>query len=190
MFSLSLLKNLDFSHVYRLALTVSSLSMTFFVFLVANNKTLDQLHPRLIYLTGWYSYALYLFAIFAFCWVILWLTKFLACDEIEKYSRISVIEPANDAFLPSYLGFFFVAVTVPNLTTYFFVFSIIAVFIFFSRVSYFNPIFLLVMYKFFYVVINGTRILIITKKELKKPEDTFFPKIRRINNYTFIDQED
>lgn len=117
----------------------------------------------------------------------MYLTNSLDTDTIDKNS-ISVIEPANDAFLPSYLGYFFVALSVPNIEVFLYVFGIICVFIYHSRISYFNPIFFLIGYNFYYITNNkNTKILLITRKQLKEPKNAEFDNLKRINNYTFMD---
>jgi hypothetical protein len=68
------------------------------------------------------------------------------------------------------------------------VFGIIFIFVLFSRISYFNPLFFLFGYNFFYVVNSDKiKVLLITKKQLKNPKDVKFENIKRINNYTFMD---
>ena len=56
-------------------------------------------------------------------------SKSLAKESLNK-GDISNVEYANDAFLPSYLGYFFVALDVPNTETLWFVYPLIFVFTF------------------------------------------------------------
>lgn len=113
----------------------------------------------------------------------------LSDDSIEE-DTLTNIEPANDAFLPSYLGYFFVALSVPDIKMFFVIFGIIAIFIYYSRISYFNPIFFIFGFKFFYVInSNNVKVLLITKKELKTTQSASFSHLKRITNYTFIDIE-
>ncbi len=135
------------------------------------------------------SYIIY-FLVVACCTLFsMLLAKGLSCDRIARGSIIT-IETANDAFLPSYLGYFFVALSVPDYHTFLYVFGTIFVFIYFSKISYFNPIFLIFGYKFFYLTeSSGLKIVVITKQELKVPSEVSFNKLRRINNYTFITSE-
>lgn len=117
------------------------------------------------------------------------LISFLDTDKIEAGS-ITVIEPANDAFLPSYLGYFFVALSVPNIEVFLYVFGIIGMFILYSRISYFNPMFFLFGFNFYYIVNNkNIKVLLITRRQLKEPKSAAFNNLKRINNYTFIDME-
>jgi len=93
-------------------------------------------------------------------------------------------------FLPSYLGCFFVALSVPNFEVFIVVFGIIAIFIFYSRASYFNPVFFILGYHFFFIEkTSGVKVLIIAKRKLKMVSDISFQNLKRINDYTFIELE-
>ncbi|WP_205601849.1 hypothetical protein [Gracilibacillus thailandensis] len=150
------------------------------------------------------SYTLYFCLPIIFTFISLLLAKSLANDSLEKteknikiengrektikISKIIEVEQANNAFLPSYLGYFFVALSVPYFETLIFVFLVLFLFTFFSQTLYFNPLFLLFGYHFYYLTtINKTRIFLITRKSLKNPDDINLPKLRRINDFTFID---
>lgn len=168
------------SCVFKLLLTLDSLSMSVFIYLVNKKIPIKTLRPEL-------SYIIYFLLIVIFTALILGLTRCLGTDTIESGS-ILMIEPANDAFLPSYLGYFFVALSVPNFVVFVIVFSIIGIFIFSSRMSYFNPIFFLFRYHFYYVQTNEfNKILIISKRILKNPKTLSFENLKRINDYTFIE---
>ena len=117
------------------------------------------------------------------------LTNFLSTDTIQRGSIVEV-EQANNVFLPSYLGYFFVALSVPNCDTLFFVFFILFVFTFLSQTLYFNPLFLFFGYNFYNIsTSNNIKIFIVSKKTIKNPNDIEFTKLKRINNFTFIDKE-
>ena len=68
--------------------------------------------------------------------------------------------------------------------------GIICIFIFCSRAAYFNPMYFLFGYQFYYAVTTkNVKILIITRQHLKNPEMVQFDRIKRINDFTFIDIE-
>ncbi|AGB49540.1 hypothetical protein Metho_1318 [Methanomethylovorans hollandica DSM 15978] len=174
-------------HLFKLFLTLNSLLLSLLVFLIKEDVVLNPLHPYLSNLPAVISYLLYFGFIFLLTLISVHLTNFLDTDTIDKLS-ISVIEPANDAFLPSYLGYFFVALSAPNIEVFLYVFGIICIFIYHSRISYFNPIFLLIGFNFYYIKTNNnTKILVITQKQLKEPKNAEFENLKRINNYTFMD---
>lgn len=176
-------------HIFKLFLTLNSLLLSLLVFLINKGIVINSLHPQLSSLPDIISYLFYFEIILILTWLSMQFTNSLDTDEIDKGS-ISVIEPANDAFLPSYLGYFFVALSVPNIEVFFYVFVIICVFIYYSRISYFNPLFFLFGFNFYYIINNkNTKVLLITRRQFKEPKNVEFNNLKRINNYTFMDME-
>jgi len=168
------------SYIFKFLLTIDSLSLSLLVFLIKEGVTINSFPPYL-------SDVIYFVVIVLFTAVILFFIKFLDTDTMEPGS-ILAIEPANDTFLPSYLGYFFVALSIPNIEVFICVFIIISIFIFSSRISYFNPIFFLFGYHFYFIQTKEhNKILIISKRILKNPTTLSFKEIKRINDYTFID---
>jgi len=196
------------AYIFRLFLIVNSLSLSFLIFAIHKHITLDWIQPIFYYICSlvlkidflipfidkyFYSllniasYLFYLIFIVTLSTASVYFINMLSDDEIEK-DTLTNIEPANDTFLPSYLAYFFVALSVPDIEIFFVVFGIIAIFIYYSRISYFNPIFFIFGYKFFYVInSNNVKVLLITKKEIKTTRSARFNNLKRITNYTFID---
>ncbi|MGF1903422.1 hypothetical protein [Aliivibrio sifiae] len=183
---------------YKLWLTLSSLLLTMTIYLVKENVLLNGLAPfvsnewlqlQLSTLPKYVSCMVYFLVVVVCTNISMFFTRWLSEDQIIA-GTIATVETANDAFLPSYLGYFFVALSVGDMDTFIYVFSLIFIFIFFSKISYFNPIFLIFGYKFFHLTDNtGMKIVVITKLELKVPRDVEFHHLKRINNYTFITTE-
>ena len=67
------------------------------------------------------------------------LTLFLDKDTLEDCRGL---EEANNSFLPTYLGYFFVGLGIDKIQHLAFVYLIILVFTFVAQTQYFNPIFL------------------------------------------------
>ena len=198
------------AYIFRIFLIFNSLSLSFLIFAIHKKITLDWIEQyfysaiafivKINFLVPWIdkyfynllnlsSYFFYFVSIILLSIASIYLIHMLSDDEIEKDTLIN-IEPANDAFLPSYLGYFFVALSVSDIQMFMVVFGIIAIFIYYSRISYFNPIFFIFGYKFFYVInSNNVKVLLITKKELKTTQSASFNHLKRITNYTFIDIE-
>lgn len=117
----------------------------------------------------------------------LWLSRFLSTEIIT--GGITEVEQADNSYLPSYLGYFFVSLGIENLTTLISIYMLIFIFTFNSQTLYFNPLFLLFGYKFYYVTTqNGKKIFLISRKEIMDTRNLKFDQIHRINNYTFIDR--
>lgn len=175
---------------YRFFLTIVALSLAVAVFLIkAEVHFLPLLHHKLQHIPAIFSYLTYMAICIFLAWLSLSLAKGLSNDTLSQGS-IKEIEQANDAFLPSYLGYFFVALSVPNFQIFCIVFAIIVILIFFSRAAYFNPLYFLFGFRFYYVVTaRNVKILIISKRKLKTPEEASFSRIKRVNDFTFLDLE-
>jgi hypothetical protein len=116
------------------------------------------------------------------------LSSKLGKDQFKEYS-VESIEHANNSFLPSYLGYFFVALSVSNLETLRFVYALLFIFTFLSQALYFNPLFLIFGYEFYNIKTkNGAVVFLISRKKYKIPTDIDIPIVFRINNYTFIER--
>jgi hypothetical protein len=167
----------------RLFLTLSSVSFFVIVYLVKNKlfPNLDWFSPAL----PWLLSICYLTIPFIVAFISLYLSKKLAPSNIKG---IQSIEVSNNDFLANYLAFFFVALSVDDTLTFFVVFGVTIVFTFVSRVSYFNPVFLIFGYTFYYVVIqDNIKIMLISKQNIKTPKSINEIQVRRINDYTFIE---
>lgn len=184
--------------IYKIWLTLCSLLLTMTVYLVKEDVVINSMNIyvdnewlklHLILLPKFLSYIVYFSLVLLCTWLSMFLSKWLSEDQISPGSIVS-IETANDTFLPSYLGYFFVALSISEARTFVYVFGMIFVFVLFSKISYFNPIFLIFGYKFFHLTDkSGLKIVVITKRELKVPSEVQFYKLKRINNYTFITSE-
>jgi len=170
---------------YRLFLTFNATSLIIFIFLIKEQTKICFLNP----LPNWVSYIVYLCIPIALTGLSLLVAKYLSSDSIE--GKITRIEQANNAFLPSYLGYFFVALSVPYSETLLFIFAVLFIFTFFSQTLYFNPLFLLFGYHFYYVDTDDRmNLFIITKQQLRSVVGISFPQLKRINNFTYIEMED
>ena len=179
--------------LFRLFLSFNATSLILVVYLVKEQKVINGYAGYLTNLPHWISYVLYFAVPVLLTFLSLLISNFLADDNIESekgQSAIKEVEQANNAYLPSYLGYFFVALSVPHCDTLIFVFAILFLFTFLSQTLYFNPLFLVFGYHFYYVTTETKiKIFVITKRNLKNPSGLNFPKLKRINDFTFIDKE-
>ena len=89
------------------------------------------------------------------------ITSKLGSDSIHGCSECSL---ADQEFLPVYLGYFFISLSVPDDITMLFLYIIVFVFTFISQTQYFNPIFLLFGYHYYHVLTPpGTKVFIIAR---------------------------
>ena len=172
-----------FKFLYQTILTANSIILLLIVYFVKEKIWIQYLDT--------YTVILYAIAPLVLASICIKLSDRLSNDCIK--GDILGIELANDAYLPSYLGYFFVALSIPtkdNLTLTF-VFLILFLFVFCSQALYYNPLFLILGYKFYYVTNSkNMKIFIISKRELRISNNVSFNKLKRINDYTFIDKED
>lgn len=97
---------------------------------------------------------------------------------------------ADNEFLPVYLGYFFVSLSISNCYTMVMIYIIVFVFTFLSQTQYFNPIYLLLGYHYYHIVTaSGTRIFVIKKGQvIRNKSDIIFENLRRINDTTFLER--
>lgn len=170
--------------ILRLFMTFSSVSFFVIVYLVHNKiDLLPFIRSKSGY--AWIIYLLYTLVPFILGGISVGICRILAKAEIKE--TIS-IETSNNDFLANYLAFFFVALSIKDMTTFSIVLGMTLLFTFFSRVSYFNPVFLIFGFNFFYIYTGeNVKILLISRKKLRSPESFEEMSVRRINDYTFME---
>lgn len=169
----------------KLLLTFSSTSMVLFIYQVKSPFIFEDLSGACRYLL----LIVIFFLLILITYFALQATSRLSEDSFVQES-VAAIGNANSTFLPSYLGYFFVALSVTDVTTLVFVYAIIFLFTYFSQALYFNPVFLLFRYNFYNVTTKaGTVIFLISKKKFRTPDDVVIKSANRINDYTFLEKE-
>lgn len=149
---------------------------------------LNVFFGRLDFLPDWISYLLYFCILLLLTGISLRLADKFKDENIEA-GGILHVDQANNSFMPSYLGYFFVAVSVNSNTLFVAVYLIIFLFTFLSQTHYYNPLFLVFNYRFYFLTTNrGNRIFVITRKKLEYAATVAFDHLKRINNFTFIDK--
>lgn len=177
---------------FRLLLTLNATCLLVIIFLVNKNLALGDLLPNnqiLSALPNYLSFGFYSFIPVALTWLSIKLAKFLPNNNFKK-GAITEIGHANNAFLPSYLGYFFVALSINEPRTLAFIYSVLFIFTFLSQALYFNPLFLLFGYRFYNIKTkNGLEAFLISKEDYKLPEEVSLPICHTINDYTFVEGE-
>lgn len=176
---------------FRLLLTFNATSLLVIIFLVQNSCTLGYFFPQyasLATLPNFISYISYILVPILLTGVSIKLSSRLGKDPYDKGDVID-IEHANNSFLPSYLGYFFVALSIGNWEALIFVYGVLFVFTFLSQALYFNPLFLLYGFEFYNIKTKrGAAIFLISRHKYKTPDEIDIPEANRINNYTFIER--
>lgn len=170
--------------ILRLFLTTSSVSFFVIVFMIYN-----EIYFYKYELGDWWHIIIgvYLLIPFIATFISLLLCKLLSHDTIGSAKSI---ETSNNDFLANYLAFFFVALSIEDksMVLFWVIFGMTVIFTFVSRVSYFNPMFLIFGFHFYYVQTSDeVKVMVISRRKLKKPSDFEAITVRRINDYTFIE---
>ncbi len=178
--------------IFRLLLTFNATSLLVIIYLVQKGYPLQHFFPELlgnfINTPNYVSYLIYIMIPIGLTWISILLCPLLGKDSFRAGSVIS-IEHANNSFLPSYLGYFFVALSIGSWETLFFVYGILFIFTFLSQALYFNPLFLVFRFEFYNIVTSsGASIFLISRNRYKLPSDVVIKEANRINNYTFIEK--
>lgn len=138
-----------------------------------------------------YGYILTSLCFILFSLLLTFFSFFLAkkCSK-DSLENIKSIEIADNNFIASYIGYFFLALSIneERIDLFFYLYIILLVFVYLSNFSYFNPLYLIFGYHF-YNILTGTdtKIFLITRKKIRKSDNITFDSIYRINDLTYID---
>lgn len=113
------------------------------------------------------------------------LAEWLEDDSLSACHECSL---ADNEFLPVYLGYFFVSLSVPDNITMCFLYGIVFVFTWFSQTQYFNPLYLLLGYHYYHVLTKDrTRIFVIIRGDvIRNRKDVSFDHLKRLNDTTYL----
>ena len=120
--------------IFRLFLTLNATSLLLIIFAVKEGYDLEYLFLRFVtsecnqitaFVYEYSNFILFLIPLFL-TGISIPLSFGLGCDEFKSGS-VSSIEHANNSFLPSYLGYFFVALSINNQETLTFVYIVLFV---------------------------------------------------------------
>ncbi len=203
-------------HVLHIVLTAISIALAGLIFLISHEETVwlkwdwvKHLISLLLSIENfkftekfitesvtYVAYVIYLIALLVLSFFsIKFSLKYLDQDVIER-EKVKEFEQANDFYLPIYLGYAFVAISLPTLKSFLLFFVLMLIVLARTRFFYFNPIFLVLGYKFYFIKqIDDSKILVISKKEIKTVDELFEDSngdigdniaLTRINDYTFL----
>lgn len=118
-------------------------------------------------------------------WFSLQIASFLGKDSLGKLYDVHL---ADSEFLPTYLGYFFVALSISDSLSLIFIYLILLVFVCLSQTQYFNPIYLLFGYHFYHATTeHGTNIFIIAYgKVIRNDVNASFSTLIRLNDTTYL----
>lgn len=145
-------------------------------------------------------HAIFYLLIPIFCsWISFELMKWLGSEDyliVEDNQPNIRITPAETTHLPIYLGYFFVALSIPSNNcleplwpVLIAVYLILNILLSLTEKSYFNPL-IMFRYNFYNIVIDDKiEIMVISKKDIVKNESPTFPNLLKITESIFIDKD-
>lgn len=115
----------------------------------------------------------------------IFMAKGLGNDSLKSCQECSL---ADNEFIPTYLGYFFVSLSTSDNVTMIFMYMIVFMFTWLSQTQYFNPLYLLFGYHYYHVLTEqGTRIFVIVSGPvIRNKKDMSFGHLKRINDTTYL----
>lgn len=181
-------------HLLHIVLTAISIALAGLIFLIAHEETVwlkwewvKHLISLLMNIENfkftekfitesvtYFAYVIYFIALLVLSiFSIKFSFKYLDQDVLER-QKVKEFEQANDFYLPIYLGYAFVAISLPTLKSFLLFFVLMLIVLARTRFFYFNPIFLVLGYKFYFIKqIDDSKVLVISKKEIKTIDELF-----------------
>lgn len=142
----------------------------------------------------WINAAVYLLVPIILSLLSLWIMQHMAADSISNPAKS--ISPVNNDYLPIYLGYIFVSLSMPNpehgsvdWTILIIVYILICSFVTFSQSLCFNPMFIIFGYGYYSVKTeNNVRVFVITRNNIGKSSmNVIFPNLAKITEIVYIE---
>lgn len=166
--------------LYRILLTLNATSWMLIIYAVKEQWTFCTIPYWALHI------AMVLFLILL-SWIALLLSRFFGDEPLNGCKECSL---ADNEFLPVYLGYFFVSLSVNNCYTMSAIYFLVFAFTFLSQTQYFNPVYLLFGYHYYHILTDrGTKVFIIKHgKVVRNKDDINLNHLRRINDSTYIER--
>ena len=166
--------------VFKLLLTINATSWMLVIYAIKERLTVATV-------PFWTFHIGLILLLILFSWVSLLLSKSFGKESLTMCEEFSL---ADNEFLPVYLGYFFVSLSVADCYTMASVYFLVFIFTYLSQTQYFNPIYLLFGYHYYHILTpKGTKVFVIKNgKVIRSKEDIDFQNLRRINDTTFIER--
>ncbi len=150
----------------RVLLTFNATLWMVAVYIIKTEKCIFiKFRELIIYLPYWTLGLLLLAIPIVMSLITLWITKWIELEELRECKEFSL---ADNEFLPTYLGYFFVSLSIGNNITMGILYVIVFLFTYLSQTQYFNPIYLLFGYHYYHILTpQGTRIFVIAHGKVK-----------------------
>lgn len=166
--------------IFRLLLTINATSWMLVVYSIKETWTIEPF-------PYWLCHIALVVVLILLSWLTIFLSRFFGIESLKDCKELSL---ADNEFLPVYLGYFFVSLSIANCYTMVAIYFLVFIFTYLSQTQYYNPIYLLFGYHYYHITTTqGTRIFIIKRgKVIRNKKDVSFEHLRRINDTTFIER--
>lgn len=177
--------------IVRLLLSLSSYSGVIYFFVI-NRQDIPYISMRLFGVvnqdTFWARNFIYtvLFVLLAYLTLLVTKKVFRAGDSLI----VSEVRPIESVAVPTYIGLFVIALGISNSGDASAVLVLVALFLLWTRLEkifYFNPIWLFFGYRFYEVKSKDGNVYTLVTKKDKLKGSSKFANLRRINDYTFLE---
>lgn len=176
--------------LYNFFFILVSLSLLAVIYLINSGTEIGALigwHITGYDMPAWGSYLIYCLVSILLTWLSSLLFKFFEEHNMPA-GNVKCIESADGVFIPTYLAYVFVGLSVSGLTQLFFCYAILSVICFAAQIYLFNPAFYLLGYKYYFVTNSvNKKLLVMTKKRILLSTTVEFTNLYRINDYTYIE---
>ncbi len=175
--------------IYKILFTFVSLSLLIVIYLINSGTEIGKLiglhlsfdMPAIV------SYGIYIIVGLFLTWLCTCPFSYLETIDFKK-ENIKVIESADSTFVPMYLAYVFVGVSIQSGISLIICYLLIAVICFFAQNYYFNPLFYVLGYRYYFITNSSDKkLLIMTRKHVYLGQEIDFPNLKRINDYTYVD---
>lgn len=176
--------------LYSFFFTLVSLSLLAVIYLINKGIEIGTLTGWQVLdfdAPAWMSYLIYFGGSVLLTWLSSLLFKYFEKYDIPK-ENVRCVESADGVFIPTYIAYVFVGLSVSGLTQLFFCYAILSIICFAAQTYLFNPAFYLLGYKFYFVTNSiNKKLLVMTKKRILLSTTVDFSKLYRINDYTYVE---
>lgn len=166
--------------IFKLLLTINATSWMLVVYAIKETWTIEPI-------PYWLLHIVLVILLLLFSWVTLLLSRYFGSESLQECEEFSL---ADNEFLPVYLGYFFVSLSIADCYAMTAVYLLVFVFTYLSQTQFFNPLYLLFGYHYYHILtLQGTRVFVIKRgKVIRNKKDITFEHLRRINDTTFIER--
>lgn len=113
----------------------------------------------------------------------------LNCDSIPQ-KNITKCEPIGSTFLVTFFAYIFIGLSVDSYVSLTVVYAIVILLCAKSEIYMYNPLYHLFGYNYYYVYVNESRFLVMTKKDALFKKNVSFEKLAKISSLTYVDIEE